>query len=331
MGLKNDQYHELMRVYDRRQLENARELKERTDALYRQYPRLREIHDDLCANAAARARAKISGNAAAFSELDLKADDLKDEQARIYRAAGLSEADLLPRYRCPDCQDTGFIGGEKCHCFLQAAIDLLYTRSNIRDILSRENFDTLSMAYYSKEAPDGKRSVYDDMTEKIRRCRKFVEDFDRLGQSLLFFGPTGVGKTFLSNCIAKALIETCHSVVYFSAIDLFDMFSKEAYSYDEDIREQTDQYVLDSDLLIIDDLGTERINAFTTGKLFYCINERLNSRKSTIISTNLDPKSIADIYTERIASRILSNYECIPLNGDDIRIMKKFRRGGQNG
>lgn len=331
MGLKNDQYRELMRAYDRQQLKNERDLKTRTEALYKEYPRLREIHDALCENAAARARAKITGNVTAFRALDSSADDLKDEQARILTSAGIDENYLEYHYRCPDCRDTGYIGTEKCHCFLQAAIDLLYTKSNIRDTLLRENFGTLSMAYYSKEAAPGKKSVYTDMEEKIRLCKDYVASFDTEPKNLLFFGPTGVGKTFLSNCIAKALLDSCHSVVYFSAIDLFEMFSKEAFSYDEDTRDEMDRFILDSDLLIIDDLGTERINAFTTGKLFYCINERLNSRKATIISTNLDPASVAEMYTERIASRILSNYECIPLNGADIRITKKFRRGGENG
>ena len=324
MPLKNDQYNALMRIYDRRRAEDLHEMRSRQETIYANYPRLMELKNALSANAAARAKAAILKNDAEGERLEMQARLLKEEQSDILKNAGLTEADFAMRYTCPDCQDTGFIDGKKCHCFLQQAVDLLYNQSNIRDVLMRENFDTLSMKYYDRTAPEGKQSPYEFMEGQIEKCRKYAENFDEKGGNLLLYGSTGVGKTFLSNCIAKALMDSCHSVVYFSAIELFELFSKNGYNYDEDAEDQVNQYILESDLLIIDDLGTERVNSFTTGKLFYTINERALRKKSTVISTNLDPARLSEVYTERVASRILSDYSLIQVVGEDIRIAKRF-------
>lgn len=324
MPLKNTQYNALMRVYNERQHRLSRELEALKADVYARVPRYKELKDAIAGNAAARARARIMRNDALYAELEQENLLLKNELASVMAANGLSEDSFELHYTCPDCKDTGFINGEKCHCFVQAAVELLYDQSNIREILKRENFSSLSMEYYEKSSANGTKTQYDYMAEKISQCCDFVKNFDRRAENILFYGPTGTGKTFLSNCIAKALLDTCHSVVYFSAIDLLELFSRTGFSYDEEDQDQQDQYILESDLLIIDDLGTERVNRFTIEKLFYTINERLARQKSTIISTNLTPGALRDEYTERIASRILSNYELIQLAGDDIRIKKRF-------
>jgi len=157
----------------------------------------------------------------------------------------------------------------------------------------------------------------------VTGCREFAADFDRKKENLLFTGSTGVGKTFLTNCIAKELIDSGHSVIYLSAGDLFEVFSRNKFDYDtpEDMRD-TYRYILDCDLLIIDDLGTELNNSFTSSQLFYCINERMNMSRSTIISTNLSLKQLRDSYTDRVTSRIM-RYRIIPLYGRDIRVLKR--------
>lgn len=137
----------------------------------------------------------------------------------------------------------------------------------------------------------------------------------------MFTGSTGVGKTFLTNCIAKELIDTYHSVIYLSAHDLFEVFSKYRFTYQaEEEMKDMHQFIFDCDLLIIDDLGTELNNSFTSSQLFFCVNQRLLSRKSTIISTNLSLHRLKDEYTDRVASRIASSYTVIPLYGEDIRL-----------
>ena len=161
------------------------------------------------------------------------------------------------------------------------------------------------------------------MRRVVAGCREFAADLARKKENLLFTGSTGVGKTFLTNCIAKELIDSGHSVIYLSAGDLFEVFSRNKFDYDtpEDMRD-TYRYILDCDLLIIDDLGTELNNSFTSSQLFYCINERMNMSRSTIISTNLSLKQLRDSYTDRVTSRIM-RYRIIPLYGRDIRVLKR--------
>jgi len=324
MALRTEQYNALMREYSLRGIRNQRELEERTARIERMVPRLPEVKRELAVNSAARARAGILGNEEALRTLEKEHEALREELAGILNSGLFDPKDLELQYTCPDCRDTGFIGNVPCHCFRQAAIELLYERSTIRSRLKEENFDTLSMDWYEKEAPEGKRSQYEVMKDRIAFLKKYAAEFDEKGGSLLFYGPTGTGKTFFSNCIARELIESCHSVVYFSAIDLFDLFSRNSFSYNEEEGEELFRFITESDLLIIDDLGTEHVTAFTISKLFYCVNERLNAGKSMIISTNLSPGALRDLYTERVASRILAGFEPVAFSGKDIRVMKKY-------
>ena len=150
-----------------------------------------------------------------------------------------------------------------------------------------------------------------------------MDQFDSTFANLYFFGDTGIGKTFLSNCIAKELLDSGHSVIYFTAFQLFDILSKGVFEKDADAI-ATHQNIFDCDLLIIDDLGTELSNSFTSSQLFLCLNERILRQKSTIISTNLNMNQVADIYSERVLSRITNNYTIIKLFGEDIRNKKRI-------
>ncbi|MFQ9511036.1 MAG: ATP-binding protein [Lachnospiraceae bacterium] len=325
MPLKNSQYNALMRDYNRKQLENRRQQQERFSYACKLIPRLGEIDSEIATRSANQAKKLIAGDIAALDNLRKEVALLKREKYDLLAQAGLPADYLDLHYDCPNCKDTGYVNGEKCHCLKQAAVDLLYTQSNIREVLEKENFNTLDFKFYSKDIhPSLGRSTYDYMSDVVTRCKLFAQNFSREKGNILFTGTTGVGKTFLSNCIAKEVIDQCNSVVYLTATEIFDIFAKGMFSYDEDARDHIDQYILDSDLLIIDDLGTELANTFTTGRLFYCINERALRKKGTIISSNLKPSEIRDIYSERIASRILSSYQIITLFGNDIRITKKF-------
>ncbi len=327
MSLKNSQYDILMREYNRRQLANLHQQKKNVEHAYQIAPQLEQISSELNSLSAQRARHSILGEQENANALRNRISFLKQQRLTILSDHGLPADYMELHYQCPDCKDTGYIGNKKCHCFQQAAVNLLYDQSNLKEILQRENFSTFSFRYYSTEYNQSlKRSVRDYMKDILNRCKAYVSSFQKQHGSILFTGNTGVGKTFLSNCIAKELIEQTSSVVYLTATELFEIFSRSSFSYSEEASDDVDHYILESDLLIIDDLGTERTNSFTNSKLFYCINERLNRQKGTIISTNLSPGDIRDMYSERIASRILSNYDIITLFGNDIRIQKKFGR-----
>ena len=168
-----------------------------------------------------------------------------------------------------------------------------------------------------------------NMANILQTCLAFVRDFDRHSDNLFFYGETGLGKTFLSHCIAGSLIESSHSVIYYSAFDLFESLAKETFGKDAG-QEGSYDWILDSDLLIIDDLGTELTNAFVTSRLFLILNERLRRGRSTLISTNLSLPSFARIYSERIFSRITSSYQVLGFFGNDIRIRKKLESTSSN-
>ncbi len=325
MALNNSQYDELLRQYQATQLKNRRLQEERTRSAYLKYPELKELDDAIAESSVAQAKKLLDGDQNALTELKEQLSSLRRRKEALLCSAGLPSDYFNPIYTCPDCKDTGFIDGKRCHCFTQAAIDLVYTQSNLKKILAKENFSTFSFDYYSDKDvnPATGLTSLETARQAVTTCRHFIDAFDREFSNLLFYGDTGIGKTFLSNCVAKELLDSGHSVIYFTAFQLFDILSKNVFEKDADAI-VANQNIFDCDLLIIDDLGTELANSFTTSQLFLCLNERILRRKSTLISTNLNMNQIADIYSERVLSRIMSSYTIFKLFGDDIRMKKRL-------
>lgn len=325
MALSNSQYDTIFRIYEQKQRNNRDLLDKRRQTVYNQIPELENLHNSLSLLGVNQARKLLNGDEHALQELKEERKRLTDQKTTLLTSAGYPADYLEPIYDCKDCRDTGYIGNKKCHCFQKAIIDLLYTQSNLKNILAKENFSTFSFAYYSENHVDPVtgRSSLETMQNAHRTALEFVDTFSDEFRNLFLYGDTGIGKTFLSNCIAKELIDRAFSVIYFTAYDFFDTLAKSKFEKD-DTAEMMSEHIFDCDLLIIDDLGTELPNSFTVSQLFLCLNERLLRRKSTVISTNLSLESIVDIYSERTFSRITSNYTMLKLTGDDIRIKMKL-------
>lgn len=326
MPLSNAQYDEIMRGYQQKQIQNRHLTQERLEKLYVKLPQLKSINDQIASLSVEAARMKLNDKLDTYHQLKQQIDDLRNEKILLLEHHNLNDCYFEPVYTCKDCKDTGYINGEKCHCFKQAVIDVVYSQSNIKNILSRENFNSFSYKYYSEKEinPTTGLSSLETAKRAVSECKNFIEQFDQKPKNLFFYGNTGVGKTFLSNCVAKELLERGYSVIYFTAFQLFDILSKGVFERDADAI-AAHQNIFDCDLLIIDDLGTEFANSFTTSQLFLCVNERLLRQKSTIISTNLNLNQMVDMYSERTWSRISSDYTLIKLFCDDIRIQKKLR------
>lgn len=325
MALNNSQYDAILRTYEQKQLHNRNVLDKRQQNVYNKVPEVSSINKQISSLSVKQARKLLEGDEHALSELREQIKLLSKQKEALMVQAGFPANYLEPVYDCPDCKDTGYVNNQKCHCFRKAAIELLYTQSNVKNILADENFNTFSFRYYSGNHIDPKtgRSSLENMKKAHQTALEFVDTFSTEFRNLFLYGDTGVGKTFLSNCIAKELIDRSHSVIYFTAHELFDTLAKSKFGKDESADEMNG-HILDCDLLIIDDLGTEFANSFTVSQLFLCINERILRRKSTIISTNLSLESIVNTYSERTFSRITSNYTMLKLTGDDIRIKKKL-------
>lgn len=327
MALNNSQYDSIIRTYEQKQLHNRDILDKHYATAYEKLPQLKELHRAISELSIKQARKLIDGDESALAELKVQLKALSQEAKDLLTAGGFPTDYLDPVYSCTDCKDTGYIGNKKCHCFQKAIIDMLYTQSNLKYILQEENFDTFSFSYYSTNHIDPKTgaSALANMEKAYMAARDFVATFGKEFHNLFLYGDTGVGKTFLSNCIAKELIDTSHSVIYLSSFELFDTLAKSKFGKDE-AAGQMNEHIFDCELLIIDDLGTELANSFTVSQLFLCLNERLLRRKPTIISTNLSLEALVEIYSERTFSRITSNYTMLKLTGDDIRIKKKLRK-----
>ncbi len=325
MALNNSQYDAILRTYEARQLHNHNALEVRRQAIYEQLPELIDIQDAIAQLGISQARKLLDGDVNALADHKKELLALTTEKQELLALAGYPDDYLEPIYDCADCKDTGYIGNKKCHCFQKAIIDLLYTQSNLKHILDKENFDTFSFAYYSDNHVDDTtgRTSFEVMKEAYFTAKDFVSNFKDNFDNLFLYGDTGVGKTFLTNCIAKELIDQSFSVIYFTSYELFDTLAKGKFDKDDEAGEIA-EHILNCDLLIIDDLGAELANSFSASQLFLCLNERLLRRKSTIISTNLSLEAVVDLYSERTFSRITGNYTLLKLTGDDIRIKKKL-------
>ena len=325
MALSNEQYDALMREYNHKQARNNQIVSYRTKELYSAVPVLSQLDEEVSSISVSSITAIFNGKdiATASAESKEKLEGLRKRRVELIKSAGFPEDYLEPPYDCPDCKDTGYINGKRCHCFTQAAINIVYKQSNISNILSKENFDYFDLNVYDEDYYDPSSNLSARANAKIalERCQNFVQNFREKGGNLLLLGRTGCGKTFLSNCVAKALLDKGISVIYFTASELFRVFEEQTFKKNATMADIHD-HIFDCDLLIIDDLGTEFQNSFTTARLFQCLNERLLRNKSTIISTNLSLEELRDTYSERITSRVFSNYEAIKLIGNDIRIKK---------
>lgn len=330
MGISNTQYRDIMFQYDQTRMKNQRLLDIRHENLYKKIPELKEIHDRIIELSVEQAKTELlnpEATATAKDKYTEQKDALLSRKAEILEASSYPADYLSPIFTCSDCRDTGFIGSKPCHCFHRAKIHALYENSNLNEILEKENFTTFSDKYYDDT------TIHDNLSitprENIRRireiCLDFIKHFDDNYDNLLFYGPTGVGKTFLTHCIAKELLDSAHTVVYLTSLQLFDILEKNRFHRDDfNTADEQISYIINSDLLIIDDLGTELSNSFTVSQLYYFIEERHNNKRSTIISTNLSFSDLRERYSERIFSRFTGYYDFKQIVGTDIRIQRAF-------
>ena len=323
MGLTNAQYDEIMREYDRKRIESSHRLDRKMAQVYEVIPEYNDVEEEIRETAYQYGKKSIEGDEAALSLMKALIEELSLKKTELLLSHGFPKDFLEPDFECRDCSDTGYIGQKKCHCLQQKILKMLYSKSNVGEILEKENFDTLDIDSYSD-------AEYELMQPIIQRCRDYVEHFDEGCTNLIFMGKTGVGKTFLTNCIAKALLDKGRSVIYFTSVQLFDKLSTYAFSYDYSENSMSmKEDIFSCDLLIIDDLGTEMAGNFVGSNLFNIINERELRGKATIISTNLDISEISERYSPRVLSRFAGSYDRLKLDIRDLRFRKNISGQGK--
>lgn len=325
MSISNSKYDAIMRTYEEKRIRNRHILEDHKEEVYELIPEYKQLDAEIGNLSVEQGRKLIGGDESALSVLREKVSCMVNRKAELLSEYGFPADYLKPIYNCPDCKDTGYIGTERCTCLKQEIIRELYSQSNIEAVLETENFDNLSYEYYNDSDVEKMRHIVDE-------CKDFASNFNDEYENLLLLGNVGVGKTYLTNCIAGELLKKGNSVIYFTSNKLFDTLAKYAFKTGEnedDLSEIHDD-VFSCDLLIIDDLGTEMTNSFVSSQLFTILNERNIRKKSTIISTNLSFEQLSEKYSDRTFSRIYGFYKMLKIEIDDIRITKKRKQNALN-
>lgn len=311
------------RLKQRQQLRQSA-LATRRETIYQQLPRVKEIDSQLRLGVAKAATAALRHGedpTTAIQTLRAESKALQQERTALLTQAGYAPSDLIDQPECAACHDTGWRGAKMCHCLKQlCAEEQLQALSSLLDFQG-QSFDTFSLDYYSSSPGPSGVSPRSHMEMVRDICYNYASRFGRTGiENLFLSGNPGLGKTFLSACIAQVVSEAGFSVVYDTAIQIFSHFEEEKFG-----RSDTGavQRYLNCDLLILDDLGSELTTPFLQSALYQIVNTRLISNKHTVISSNLSQREIALRYSAQVASRIAGEYRLLEFWGQDIRPLKQ--------
>ena len=327
--MDNSILKQLLTEYDSKRLHALEELEKRKKVLSessQEYAKLeKELHSISLDSLKSMLSLSSDEKDKKIKLLEQKTAYITAEKNKLLKSLNLPSDYLSPHFDCSICNDTGYVGNSLCSCIKQKIYDIEYNKSNIGNI-KFENFDNFKFDIYSDEPnPAVFHSQYsprENMKKIYAISKKFVTNFDSPEEkNLMFLGPTGLGKTFLSNCIAKEILDSGKTVLYQTAPVMLDSIIKSKF---EKNSSPILEHILNVDLLIIDDLGTETMNSMKFTELFTIINTRLLNQTAkitkTIISTNMDLKDIFSVYNERIGSRIVGNYNICRFFGNDLRL-----------
>lgn len=304
-----------------RESENQQHLAE----AYERIPRLREIDRQLRLTMAMAAQAVFASGGDARAAMDeAREKNLSLQREREYLVSSYFEEGYLDDSPiCDVCGGSGYVGSNMCECLAE-----LCRQEQKKDLtflnVGRESFDQFRLDYYPDRVdPKIGLNIRAVMERTYQTCRKYALNFSERAGNLLFSGDTGLGKTFLSACIARAVADRGYSVVYESAGHMFTNLERAKFNGDEEARQDAKKYN-DCDLLIIDDLGTEMPGQFTTAALYSLVNDRMLAGKPMIISTNLNVEDLSRRYSPQIASRLRGSFLRVAFLGDDIRVKKNW-------
>jgi len=325
-------FRKVEREFDIKRQKAQSEAKALKKDIYSKNPILAELDDEINKIALRSAKSRIFSDDISRQveqdKLEMKIDKINKKFDSELKRVGLSREDFEPKYECEKCKDSGYFENKICYCFNQRLINESFKQSNLSKI-DTENFETFDFGYYSNSNSVEKYGIEKSPLENIDGIRKIAHKFstslDEADQkNLLFSGNTGLGKTFLANCVAAEAIKQGKSVIYQTAPILLDKMVDYKFKYNK-TEEEREEYnkIFEVDLLILDDLGTESMNNAKFSELFSILNTRLLKNKKILISTNLTLQDIKKEYEERIFSRFIGDFLICRFVGEDIRILKK--------
>ena len=317
--IKNYQ-RDILKIYENMRTQEENQLILRKEEIEKKLPEIIEFDKKigkLSVELALIAFKSLSNKEQHIADIKEKITELRMKKYELLVSSGYSVDCLTHGYKCQKCSDTGFIGKDKCTCYKQILIDIYYKNSDLRAMLELNNFDTFRLDTYSqKKENDDRESPRKNMEKNVSRSWNFINNFSGSSENLLFYGNSGTGKTFLSHCIAKELLDKGFLVVYRTAEELIQNLRQVRFENNSELED----LILNCDLLIIDDLGTEQINDFSKTELFNILNRKLLKGKKMVVSTNYSIEGLSKTYSERITSRLVGNFNLCKFYGDDIRV-----------
>lgn len=316
----NGYQEEVLKIYEELRTSEEKALEHRREEIEQKLPQVIDIEKniaklslDLSINIL-RKRENIDEY---IKEIKGKITDLRVKKSELLVSSGYPLDYLEMHYNCSKCNDTGFLGNQKCECYKKNLIKVLYKNSELNYILEKDNFANFSFQHFSPYKSGNEPESPRKNMEKIADISwSFIENFVSTDENLFFFGESGTGKSFLANCIAKELLDRGYMVIYRTAVDLINDLKGVRFNSKEELEE----LLINCDLLIIDDLGTEPLTEFSKTELFNLLNRKLLKRKKMIISTNYTVEALLKTYSERISSRLFGNFTLCKFYGDDIRM-----------
>jgi len=312
------------RAYKRRQADRC--LRE----VYQKLPRVAQIDQELRAGMLGVARAALdrgSDPGPVIASMRRQGELLEQERAAILRLNGYAEDCTRPTPDCARCDDTGYVGSSPCDCLLEA-----YGKAQKKHLsavldLAGQSFDAFDFELYSDRVdPESGMSPRQAIEKIYDICVDYARNFENRAYSLFLSGLPGRGKTFLSGCIAGEAYARGFSVVYDTAIHIFERLEAEHFGRDPSAAADAERYMR-CDLLIIDDLGTEFSTQFTVSALYNLINTRLITRKKTIINSNFTNEELFSRYSPQIVSRLEGEYLTLYIIGEDLRQLVRYKKG----
>lgn len=331
--MNDSKLRQILLKYERRRDNNDYALQRRKQEVYDKIPEIKKIDEEISKTGLKLTRAVLldpKKREQLVLESKNNMDSLKKQKEEILSQYGIPLEYLELKYYCDSCKDKGFLSnGEKCNCLKQEIINEAYKMSNLDRLLNKENFSNFDVSIFSNAKSENSTiSPRENILTILSICENFVLQFENDNEeNLLFYGTTGLGKTFMCNCIAKELLDKGFVVIYQTSFKILDILESYKFKKGNDIiNEENYKNLFECDLLIIDDLGTEVTNSFTNSELFNIVNSRLVEGKKTIISTNLSPMEIGKVYTQRTLSRILDSFRVIKFVGNDLRWESKIKQ-----
>ncbi|MBS5787956.1 MAG: ATP-binding protein [Clostridioides difficile] len=317
----------ILKKYEERRDENELLLEKRKKQVYNRFPQIKGIDDEISLIGLKLAKSVLINPNDRESIVHKSREEIEALRARkckVLADNNIPDNYLEMKYHCNMCKDKAFLpNGEKCNCFKQEIINEAYKMSNIENVLNKENFSNFNLEIFSTEKSKERGvSPRENIFEILTYCEDYVHNFNPIqSNNILFYGSTGLGKTYMCNCIAKDLLDKGYLVIYQTSFRILEILEDYKFRRDSEgkISEENYKNLFDCDLLIIDDLGTELTNTFTSSELFNIVNTRLTAGKSIIISTNLTPSQIGETYTQRTLSRILDQFKIYDFFGSDLR------------